>query len=149
MISALGRTTSLAALEQALPLLSPEKLAELPPSRPDQAPALPPERYCGVYSNPAYGAYAVTRSGNSLVMIMGPRHLRADLISKGDNNFEAKLPDWPATCLLPVRIPISFTVSATGPASSFVAADMNDVNQGVFNRIAGKPYLGLLLLDSD
>ena len=91
----------------------------------------------------------MTRSGNSLVMIMGPRHLRADLISKGDHDFEANLPDWPATCLLPVRIPITFTVSATGAASSFVAADMKDVNQGVFNRIAAIPYLGLLLLGSD
>ncbi len=35
--------------------------------------SLPLDRYCGVYSNPAYGKFSVKLESGSLVMIMGPQ----------------------------------------------------------------------------
>jgi CubicO group peptidase (beta-lactamase class C family) len=94
---------------------------------------LPPGRYCGVYSNPAYGKFSVRLESGSLVMIMGPREIRATLKPLSGNIFTMTLPDFPSQD----QTQVVFSVSPGCPAGSFTFADgaFQDVNKGVFSRI--------------
>ncbi len=94
-------------------------------------PALPLDRYCGLYRNPAYGPVHVKLVDDSLQISLGPRKIRASLVPYGGNTFVFPMPDLPETYL-----PVRFRVGAEGRVNELVIDVLGDVRGGRFERVA-------------
>jgi hypothetical protein len=99
----------------------------------ETASALPLENYAGVYSNPAYGKFVVTKAGGKLSITMGPRKIKAKLVRTESNadKFLAYLPDYPDG--YEMVIPICFKFPSSGPAVLVTGPIIHDPEE-VFTR---------------
>lgn len=102
-----------------------------PRSVPEPQAHLPFERYCGVYSNPAYGPVTVKMIGRNLYAIVGPKRIRAPLTPYSGNTFIITLSEeleWVSLA--------TFVVEPDQNASAVVIDLFEDVNKGRFERTA-------------
>jgi CubicO group peptidase (beta-lactamase class C family) len=101
----------------------------------DRASDIPPESYCGVYFNPAYGKFVVSQSNGNLVITMGPQNIKAKLVptSPTGNDFLAYLPDYPDG--YEMTIPMTFNLPSSGAAKLITGPIIHDSAE-VFTRIS-------------
>jgi CubicO group peptidase (beta-lactamase class C family) len=91
---------------------------------------LPYDRYCGVYSHPAYGRMTVKVVHGALFAILGPNHIKASLIPYSGHTFQMALPDFPDGESL-----ATFIVQPDKNAEGVVMEAFSDSNGGRYSRV--------------
>jgi len=130
-----SRETSEAELEEHVSNV--QMLQAGPADRPSsiltaQVPDFPLKNYVGVYFNLAYGKFVVSHSDGKLMITMGPRKIRANMVPVGGNTFWAYLPNFPDK--YPMYIPLSFKFPLSSPATMTIDSVLGWSQNDVFTR---------------
>ncbi len=109
-----------------------QKTAQAPfAQRPgDPAPAQPPARDTGTFTNPVYGELSVKSDGQTLWLLIGPGRMKMNLVPWNHDTFvavQSEIDAFPGETGF-----VRFTFGSDGKVASIILSELADVDDGTF-----------------